>query len=92
MFFQISNQVQDIENGHLPKIHIDQALKDLEKRSKTCSEAWMKALTDLDSIQLDESQTLARSKRKSIVNSIAILWFSLSILYTELVISFWEKG
>jgi len=68
-FIEISNQVQDIENGHLPKIHIDQALKDLEKRSKTCSEAWMKVLTDLDSIQLDESQTLARSKRKSIVNS-----------------------
>ena len=28
----------------------------------------MKVLTDLDLIQLDESQTLARSKRKSIVN------------------------
>ena len=68
-FIEISNQVQDIENGHLPKIHIDKALKDLEKRSKTCSEAWMKVLTDLDSIQLDESQTLARPKRKSIVDS-----------------------
>ena len=29
----------------------------------------MKVLTDLDSIQLDESQTSARSKRKSMVNS-----------------------
>ena len=70
-FIEISNQVQNIEIviGHLPKIPKDQALKDLEKRSKTCTEASMKVLTDLDSIQLDESQTLARSKRKSIVNS-----------------------
>ena len=67
-FFQITNQVKDIENGHLPKVHQDQALKDLEKRSKSCSEAWMKILENLDSIQLEESQTLARSKRKSIVN------------------------
>jgi len=68
-FIEITNQVQDIENGHLPKIHQEQALKDLEKRSKSCSEAWMKILESLDSIQLEESQTLARSKRKSIVNS-----------------------
>ena len=60
--------MKDIENGHLPKVHQDQALKDLEKRSKSCSEAWMKILENLDSIQLEESQTLARSKRKSIVN------------------------
>ena len=62
------DDIQNIENDHLSKNHIDQALKDLEKRSKTCSEAWMKILIDLDSIQLDESQTLARSKRKSIAN------------------------
>ena len=68
-FIEISEQVQEIEIGDLSKIHIDQAMKNLEKQSKTCSEAWMKVLTDLDSIQLDESQTLARSKRKSIVNS-----------------------
>ena len=53
----------------MPKVHQEQALKDLEKRSKSCSEAWMKILESLDSIQLEESQTLARSKRKSIVNS-----------------------
>ena len=68
-FIEICKQLRKFENGDSPKIHIDQAMKDLEKRSKTCSEAWMKVLTDLDSIQLDESQTLARSKRKSIVNS-----------------------
>jgi hypothetical protein len=70
-FIEIRNQVENIEIVlcHLPNIQAkDQALKDLEKRSKTCSEAWMKILTDLDLIQLDESQTLVRSKRKSIVN------------------------
>ena len=40
-----------------------------EKQYKTCSDHWMKILTGLDSIQVDESETLARAKRKSIVNS-----------------------
>lgn len=67
-FVAISDQVQDIENGHLAKEHHGQALKDLERKCKSCSEAWMKILESLDGIQLDEGQTLARNKRKSVVN------------------------
>ena len=61
-------QVHDIENGHLPREHHEQALRDLEKRAKSCSESWMKVLESLDSTHLEESQTLAKSKRKSVVN------------------------
>ena len=71
-FIEITNQVEDIEkifleNGHL--VHQDQALEDLEKRSKSCSEAWLKILKNLESIHLEESQTLARSMQKLIVDS-----------------------
>lgn len=68
-FIEVSNQVEDIEKGHLAKEHHEQALKDLEKKSKTCSESWMRALESLDGISLNEEQTLAKSKRKSVVNS-----------------------
>jgi len=68
-FNELCKQVHDIENGHLAKDHVQVALRDLEKRSKSCSESWMKALESLDGIHLDESQTLARNKRKSVINS-----------------------
>ena len=71
-FIEITNHVEDIEkfflqNGHL--LDQDEALQDLEKRSKSCSEAWQKILGNLNSIQLEESQTLARSMQKLIVDS-----------------------
>jgi len=65
-FVDISKQVQEIT--HLPKEHHESALRDLEKRSKACSEQWMRSLESLDGIQLDDAQTLSKSKRKSVVN------------------------
>ena len=65
-FSDISKQVQEIT--HLPKEHHESALRDLEKRSKACSEQWMRSLESLDGIQLDDTQTLSKSKRKSVVN------------------------
>ena len=65
-FVDISKQVQEIT--HLPKEHHESALRDLEKRSKACSEQWMHSLESLDGIQLDDTQTLSKSKRKSVVN------------------------
>ena len=61
-FVNISKQVQEIT--HLPKEQ--HVLRDLEKRSKACSEQWMCSLESLDAIQLDDTQT--KSKRKSVVN------------------------
>jgi len=68
-FLELSVQVHDIENGHLAKEHQETALRDLEKRCKGCSEQWMRALESLDGIQLQEAQTMAKSKRKSVVNA-----------------------
>ena len=65
-FVGISKQVHEIT--HLPKEHHESALRDLEKRSKACSEQWMRSLESLDGIQLDDTQTLSKSKRKSVVN------------------------
>ena len=65
-FVDISKQVQEIT--HLPKEHHETALRDLEKRSKACSEQWMRSLESLDGIQLDDTQTMSKSKRKSVVN------------------------
>ena len=65
-FSDISKQVHEIT--HLPKEHHESALRDLEKRSKACSEQWMRSLESLDGIQLDDTQTLSKSKRKSVVN------------------------
>ena len=73
-FKEICGQIRKFENGDSPKIHIDQAMKDLEKRSKTCSEAWMKVLTDLDSIQLYESQTLGNLSRG--IDNHRLIWRS----------------
>ena len=68
-FAEIQNQLKDIENGHLAKHHHEQALKDLEKKCKICSESWMKTLETLDGIQLNADQTMAKNKRKAVVNS-----------------------
>ena len=65
-FVDISKQVQEIT--HLPKEHHESALRDLEKRSKACSEQWMHSLESLDGIQLDDTQTLSKSKRKSVAD------------------------
>ena len=65
-FVDISKQVQEIT--HLPKEHHETALSDLEKRSKACSEQWIHSLESLDGIQLDDSQTMSKSKRKFVVN------------------------
>ena len=63
-FVNISKQVQEIT--HLPKEQ--HVLRDLEKRSKACSEQWMCSLESLNRIQLDENQIMSESKRKSVVN------------------------
>ena len=65
-FVDISKQVQEIT--HLPKEHHESALRDLEKRSKACSEKWMHSLENLDAIQLDDTQIMSKSKCKSVVN------------------------
>ena len=65
-FVDISKQVQEIT--HLPKEHHESALRDLEKQSKVCSEQWMCSLESLNGIQLDETQVMSESKRKSVVN------------------------
>ena len=61
-FVDISKQVHEIT--HLPKKHHESALRDLEKRSKVCSEQWMCSLESLNGIQLDETQVMSESKRK----------------------------
>ena len=67
-FLDISKKVQEIAN--LPKECLDKSvLKNLETRSKSCSEEWMRSLEILDDIQLDKTQFLSKSKRKSVVNS-----------------------
>ena len=65
-FGDISKQVQEITN--LPKEHHETALSDLEKRSKACSEQWIHSLECLDAIQLDDTQTMSKSNRKSVVD------------------------
>jgi len=66
-FVDISKQVQEIT--HLPKEHHENALRDLEKRSKVCSEQWKCSLESLSGIQLDEkTQAMSKSKCKSVVN------------------------
>ena len=65
-FVAFSKQVQEIT--HSPKEHHESVLRDLEKQSKNCSEQWMRSLESLDGIQLDDTQTLSKSKRKSVVN------------------------
>ena len=65
-FVDISKQVQEIT--HLPKEHHESALRDLENLSKACSVRWMHSLESLDGIQLDDTQTLSKSKRKSVVD------------------------
>ena len=66
-FVDISKQVHEIT--HLPKEHHESALRDLEKRSKTCSEQWMSSLESLDKIKKDDNQ-LCNTKRKSVVNCV----------------------
>ena len=68
-FTEIQNQVWDLENGHLPREHHLQALKDLEKKCKMCSESWMKILVTLDGIELNPDQSMAKNKRKAVANS-----------------------
>ena len=68
-FTEIQNQLRDIEMGHLPREHHEQALKDLEKRCKMCSESWMKTLETLDGIELNPDQSMAKNKRKAVVVS-----------------------
>ncbi len=66
---EAAQQVQDIENGHLPREHHAEALRGLNKRCKGCAEEWMRVLETLDGTQLEESQSMAKSKRKSLVNN-----------------------
>ena len=64
-FVDISKQVQEII--HLPKEHHETTLGDLKKRCKACSEEWIRSLEGLANIELDDTQIMTRSKRKSIV-------------------------
>jgi len=65
-FVDISKQVQEIT--HFPKEHHENALRDLEMQSKACSVRWMRSLESLDGIKLDDTQTVSKSKRKSVVD------------------------
>ena len=70
-FIEIQNQVFlyfSTEFG-LPREHHLQALKDLEKKCKMCSESWMKILVTLDGIELNPDQSMAKNKRKAVANS-----------------------
>ena len=65
-FEEISKQVHEIT--HLPKEHHETALRNLEKQSNDCSEKWKNCLEILDGIQLDNTQTMSKSKRESVVS------------------------
>ena len=65
-FVNIFKEVHEITL--LSKEHHESALRDLEKRSKACSEQWMHSLESLDGLKLDNTQTLSKSKRKSVVD------------------------
>ena len=65
--FQVTKEVKDIEDGFLSKEHHSEALKGLTKRCKVCIEEFMGSLESLDELQFEEHQSIAKSKRKSVV-------------------------
>ena len=66
-FVNVFKEVQEITL--LPKEHHENALRDLEKRSKACSEQWMHSLESLDNIKKDDNE-LCNAKRKSVVDCV----------------------
>ena len=49
--------------------HHSEALKGLSKRCKACIEDFMKSLEVLDELQFEEHQTIAKSKKKSVIRT-----------------------
>jgi len=64
---EVTKEVKDIEDGFLPKDHHCEALKGLTKRCNACVEEFMGCLEALDELQFEEHQSIAKSKRKSVV-------------------------
>lgn len=67
---EVRSEVKDLESGHLPSEHHDEALRSLLKRCKGGTEEFMRQLETLDSLRFDEGQQDAKRKRKSVVDQI----------------------
>jgi len=63
---QVSEEVKEFDKGYLPTEHHEEKLKALLKSCRSCSEGFMRSLEALDDMRFDESQTLAKSKRKTV--------------------------
>jgi len=63
---QVTEEVKEFDKGYLPSEHHEEKLKALLKSCKSCSEGFMRSLEALDDLRFDESQTLAKTKRKTV--------------------------
>merc|ERR1712062_538943 len=67
---EITEELNDIDRGHLDKSLHQEASKSLQKRVKSINEELQKLLEGLDSLQLAEDQLDAKVKRKSVATKI----------------------
>lgn len=63
---KIAKEVDEFDKGYLPAEHHEERLKVLLKSCRSCSEGFMRSLEALDDLRFDESQSLAKSKRKTV--------------------------
>ncbi len=66
----VAEEVKGMEDGYLATEHHAEAVKGLVKRRKAATEDYMRLLEALDSLATEEHQSMARTKRKSVVNDI----------------------
>ena len=67
---EVKVELADYEKGYVPQEHKEKALKGLSRRCKSGTEEFMRQLETLDSFSMSEAQNEARSKRKTVINSI----------------------
>jgi len=63
---QVIEELNEFEKGYLPPENHEEKLKVLLKTCRSCTEEFMRSLEALDELRFDESQTLAKSKRKTV--------------------------
>jgi len=63
---KVTEELNEFDKGYLPTEHHEEKLKALLKSCRSCSEGFMRSLEALDDMRFDESQTLAKSKRKTV--------------------------
>ena len=71
-FRDISKEVHDIEIGYLDVENyenLENAKRYLEKRWQECLVIWMRSLEILDGMQLGDAISMAKLKRKCVVNT-----------------------